>query len=530
MTLKFSSIDLLGFLQSNSTASIVAALSISVVVSSAVAHGRRKQGVPSSTRRMAPWYFPGPLDVIPVMWYGKGLPYYIRKRRKITGSSIFTLDFLELIPKVRRGPYVIITNPDDILKINSQQRKLGMVVAVPETVTMIHGKGNLQSLAGAKHAFHRKIFSSLLSPQALEGFCPHIIEAFERMWDQLSATAGTPIVCRDVIQRTQFFLMAKILYGIDGSTPESPERDLAEHLQQNFRLEDEALFALPSSKQFQKGYKAAQENKTILWDRFLAVLETERKSPSGTATETTHGNSFQAIARSLVESGQADVPETLTEVKDNLLLLLEASHGTTMNMTTSLMYLLNHSDNHLSLAKLREEAVGSTEKNDYYVTLAHIRHEMPFADACINETMRLVPIIGTVALHMPEGNSVTLPSTGETLEGPIHLNLASSHWYKDEDLFPLPEQFLPERWMENCTSPSLKVSVEAKKTFVPFGGGAKICLGQSLARIVLKANLHCFARRQIKVTFDETKVKLVHGIFPEVAVKDGLPCTILATS
>jgi cytochrome P450 len=491
---------------------------------------------------LAPWYLPGLLEIVGIVIAGS-MPGYIQKRRKqLPGSFNFRLKGLHLLFRTGRpGRFVIVSHPDDILKIYGLQRKLEMANVLPDTVDMIHGLGNLQNLTGSLHAFHRKIFSSLLSPRTLEGFVPHICQAFDRLWNELDETNGQKnVILKEEIRKAQFYLMSKILYGIDVDL----EPELVHQLQVNFEHEDDALFSSKRSKTFKKGLESSKESRTVLWGRFETILEECRKKTNATdeqaaisSSPPTVGNAFHAIAQALVDSGTADDTETLDVVQDNLLLLLEASHGTTMNVTTNLMYFLNHPDNHDCLERVRSEvqnisAAASTGNG--HPSLSDLKHEMPYCDGCINEAQRLCPIVGSVMLHLQKGKSIELRD-GTHLSGPVHIINQSSTWYLDPEMFPEPERFVPERWLADDNSDDgshpLKVTALAKRAFMPFGGGNHICLGMKLAQLVLKANLYSFAKDSNRtVSFDADKVKPAFGIFPERAVIDGLPSTVRNSS
>jgi cytochrome P450 len=478
---------------------------------------------------LAPWYLPWLLEVVGIAMSGS-IPAYVRKRRKqCPGSFNFKLQSLAFVfPTTREGPFVIVSHPDDMLKIYGQQRKLELAVVLPDTVDLIHGLGNLQNLTGSLHTFHRKIFSSLLSPRVLEGFVPDICKAFDRLWNELDETKGEKtVILRDEIRKAQFYLMAKILYGIDFD--ETPE--LADQLQVNFEHEDAALFALKGSNTFKKGLKSSKETRTLLWGRFQTILEDCKMKTNGSGEQAT-GNAFHAIAQALVDNGTADDTETLGVVQDNLILLLEASHMTTMNVTTSLMYFLNHPDNRDCLERVRSEVqtvskAASTAGNDH-PSLSDLKHEMPYCDGCINEAQRLCPIIGSILLHIPKGKSLDLRD-GTHLSGPLHIMNQPSNWYLDPETFPEPDRFMPERWLAdgNNEDGSHPVSAQAKKAFMPWGGGVHICLGMKLAELVLKANLYCFAKDPNRlISFDADKVKPVYGLVPERAVSAGFPSTV----
>lgn len=60
--------------------------------------------------------------------------------------------------------------------------------------------------------------------------------------------------------------------------------------------------------------------------------------------------------------------------------------------------------------------------------------------------------------------------------------------------------------------------------FKPFGDGLHLCLDYSLAKLVMKVNLYCFARKQSRIIdFDVDAVKVVTDIFPENNISDDFP-------
>jgi cytochrome P450 len=54
--------------------------------------------------------------------------------------------------------------------------------------------------------------------------------------------------------------------------------------------------------------------------------------------------------------------------------------------------------------------------------------------------------------------------------------------HRDPSVFPSPDTFLPERWLES----SLDDLVNMNQHMMPFGTGTRVCGGQNLAQVMLR--------------------------------------------
>ena len=240
------------------------------------------------------------------------------------------------------------------------------------------------------------------------------------------------------------------------------------------------------------------------------------------------GSAMETIADALIREGMDGDPEVLGETIDNLDLLLEASHGTTKDMTTNTLYYLNHPDNADKLQRLREEAkafvVGDTGTADEEVfpTFAQLKNEMPYAEASIKEAMRLAPIISGVTYAVKDDVSFTFK--GQLMQGPSSFMLSWGQNFVDPKFFPRPNEYMPERWDPDS---DMYVSKEAQAAYRPFGAGRHMCLGYQLALLVMKSTLYCFAREETRtIEFDTNKVGTKFGLFPSYSISDGFPAKV----
>ena len=424
---------------------------------------------------------------------------------------------------------LVVTNPKDQAEVMRKEGKLNFIVDMPDTLNDTHGPGSLQALHGTKHNFFRKIFASILHPSALESFTPYLHQAFTNMWkeleDECSSNSSDTVVIQDAVCRAQFFLMAKILYGM---TPDNTSMDIMLQLRDDFEAQLEGHFSPRGSDKFKKAKAGSERIHKILTDKFDSVLKERRalyqqdncdeeKKEDSKANGANIGNAMEVVADALLKEGVDTDPNVLSDTIDNLNLLLEASHGTTMTVTTNTLYFLNLPENKDKLDKLRSEMKDLRSEPSY----TQLKNNMTYADAVIKESMRLMPIV--VSITYKSNEEMTFSLQGQNLQAPISLMLAFGQNFTDESFFPQPNSFIPERWLSGSDI-DICVTDEARKAFIPFGAGRHLCLGFKLADLVLKSALYCFACDDERVIeFDHSSVAKKAGLFPSYSISDGFP-------
>lgn len=166
------------------------------------------------------------------------------------------------------------------------------------------------------------------------------------------------------------------------------------------------------------------------------------------------------------EDGQ---PMPDVELKDELRTLLLAGHETT---AISMAWALHHLHrNPGTLETLLEELDALGEQPTPEALAA-----APYLGAVCDEALRLKPVLAGVARR------TRVPFTLQGRELPVGTPLlaAVSVAHADPEIFPEPDAFRPERFLERRYSPF---------EYLPFGGGARRCIGAAFAlyemRVVL---------------------------------------------
>jgi cytochrome P450 len=154
------------------------------------------------------------------------------------------------------------------------------------------------------------------------------------------------------------------------------------------------------------------------------------------------------------------------QVRDESLTLFIAGHETTANAMTWTWYLL--SQNPEVEAKLHDEL--DTVLNGRLPTFEDVA-KLPYCEMILAESMRLYPPAWTLGRQVlndyPLGKYVAP-------KGSIIL-MSQYVMHHTERYFPEPYRFDPERWRPEAREGRPKFS------YFPFGGGPRVCIGESFA-------------------------------------------------
>jgi len=153
------------------------------------------------------------------------------------------------------------------------------------------------------------------------------------------------------------------------------------------------------------------------------------------------------------------------ELRDELITVLGAGHETTATGLAWAVERLVRSPR--VLARLRESLAAGEE--DYL-------------NATVKETLRARPVIVDVARKLKAPARI---GGYELPEGTFVLPAIAALHYR-EDLFPAPEEFRPERFLEGKAD---------NYAWIPFGGGIRRCIGAAFAEYEMRTVLRQFVQR-----------------------------------
>jgi cytochrome P450 len=202
------------------------------------------------------------------------------------------------------------------------------------------------------------------------------------------------------------------------------------------------------------------------WSRFLraraALDEFIYEEIALRRTEIAAGEQDHDDVLSLLLAAEHDdgSPMSDEELRDELVTVLGAGHETTATGLAWAMERLLRTPR--VLGKLRDSLAAGEDE---------------FLEATVKETLRARPVIVDVARKLTAPTEIG----GYELKAGTYVMAAIAALHYREDLFPAPEEFRPERFLEGKAD---------NYAWIPFGGGVRRCIGAAFAeyemRIVLR--------------------------------------------
>ena len=355
-------------------------------------------------------------------------------------GDIFTFRSLE-------GPMVVTSSPEGIRAIFSADPDT-FGVHRAEIFGLLVGKESVSSLEGTKHKVERKLLAPAFHGARLRAYGDVMRDIAAR------AARGLP--------RSAPFLVEPFLYGIGlevvirtvfGITDPGRVREVSGLATELVAVATRHPFMLYLKELrrdlFGVGPWARFRRAQRRLDAFLFAEIAARRAAGGAGDDIL----------GLLLAARYDDGATMSDqaVRDELMTLLFAGYETTVITMEWMVYLLHsHAD---ALARLREELSGLGPDPDSEAIAA-----LPYLDAVCQETLRMFP----AGFELNRVLKRPLTVQGYDLPAGMVVDVCPALVHGREDIFPEPHRFRPERFLSQSYTPF---------QFVPFGGGARRCIG-----------------------------------------------------
>jgi cytochrome P450 len=328
-----------------------------------------------------------------------------------------------------------------------------------ERARVLLGDGLLTS-EGDFHRRQRRLAQPAFHRDRLAGYVQSMVACALRSRDEWRS--GAEFDVSQAMMRLSMAIVARALFSAD---IDSEADEISGALSQVFELFEALLMPfsqwleklpLPSVRRFERARDRL--------DRTVYRMIAERRA-NGRDT----GDLLSMLLLSQDEEGDSDQSSrglTDKQVRDEALTILLAGHETTANALTWTWYLL--SQNPEAEAKLHAELDrvlgGRLPALD---DLPRLR----YTQGVFAESLRLYPPAWAIGRRAKQDFSI-----GEYVI-PARSIVLMSPWvvHRDARWFPEPLKFAPERWQSG------EMESRPKFSYFPFGGGARICLGERFA-------------------------------------------------
>ncbi|KAK9156558.1 hypothetical protein Scep_003132 [Stephania cephalantha] len=227
---------------------------------------------------------------------------------------------------------------------------------------------------------------------------------------------------------------------------------------------------IPGTRHF-KAVKAAE----VIKKELIRVIERKREM------KNTHGKVEKDLISHLMDT--RDENGNLLrdkEIADNVILLMDSGHDTSSSAMMMLMkYLAEMPDCYQRVLEEQREIISQKQSGE--LLNKYDLQKMKYSWNVVNEVLRLSPPIQGMFRKAKE--DFTYAGFSIPKDWVVWWTTRSTQ--SDPQYFPNPEIFDPERFDRDVITPY---------SFVPFGGGPRMCPGKEFARVEILVFLHNLVR------------------------------------
>ncbi|KAF9048451.1 cytochrome P450 [Panaeolus papilionaceus] len=430
--------------------------------------------------RLSPWH--------PLAKYPGPLLYKITKFcaafRSTTGRQ--HIDFQELHHKygdiVRVGPNELSFRTTDAL--NPVMGNAGFPKGqfwdgrIPETDSV---KPLIALTDKKEHSRRRRPWTRAFSTLALKGYEEIVIKRCLQLVEQLSIQKTQPLDLGTWFSYFSYDVMTDLAFGGGSEMIKEGDKTGLWHLLEGGQRNAIFMSHVPWLGQL-----------AFRFPGFAQDLKAFRNHAKGRALERKkNGSTHKDIFHHLIdEDGISPQPPSIPEVISDGGLAIIAGADTTSGTLANLFYYLMR--NPVAFRRLQAEV---DEITDGEVFDTAKQAHLPYLNAAINEALRILPPVLTGSQRTPDKGSGGKMAGAYFIPEGTNVFLATYSLHHDPRCFsPLPDTFVPERWLPKETREALEPTIFNcdddfildTSAFLPFSMGPANCPGKNLAYMEMR--------------------------------------------
>jgi cytochrome P450 len=392
---------------------------------------------------------PGP----PRTWLAGNLQEFSRDR--LGALTRWARTYGDLV-SARFGPRSIVfaNHPELVEEVLVNQNRKFIKHYRLRNATRTLGQGLLVS-EGEFWRGQRKLAQPAFHRERIAGYARLMVEFTERMlrgW-----VAGEARDVQDDMMRLTLEIVAKTLFDAEISSDSAQVRVAMETLMQAFVVRSASIVTPPHWIPTPMNVRVERAVRRL--ERILFTMIADRRKSGAD-----RGDLLSMLLRAQDEESGRQMSDQ--QLRDEVMTLFMAGHETTANtLAWSWVLLSEHPEVEARLHAEIDEALGGRPPT--FGDLPRLR----YTENVINETLRVYPtvwMLGREAIEPVELGGHLIPA-GTTVFMPQWVIHRDSRWFDEAEVFR------PERWEAGLMQ---RIS---RYAYFPFGGGPRICIGNSFA-------------------------------------------------
>jgi cytochrome P450 len=357
------------------------------------------------------------------------------------------------------GREVVVNHPEHVRQVFTGDPDVFYGGAANFALMPVVGDLSVIVLDGRPHHRMRKLLVPAFTGERLAGYATVMHATTERVTK--AWPVGKPLSVLPSMQRLTFDVILHTIFGVHEGEGMDRLRAALLALVERAQSPLGMLWLLPA---FQKdlgpftGWAALKRAIAAADEAIYAVIAAAR-------AERGAGEARRDVLAALLGARDDEgSPMSDRELRDQLMTLLLAGHETT---AISLAWAVDEIARRPAvLAKIRAEARAADGPGN----------ELPYLDAFIKEVLRLHPVAPLLARRL----NAPITLGGYEIAAGTFLVLNAHTVQRHPQVWKDPEAFVPERFLGDKPDPY---------AWIPFGGGARRCIGMSFALFEMRVVL-----------------------------------------
>lgn len=367
------------------------------------------------------------------------------------------------VTRVQLGPITmhILSDPDAVSHVLTTNNKNYRRGAIYEQFKLFMGKG-LLTTDGDDWRDHRRAVSPVFLKNAMGPVVPSVVAATARMLDEWEdkARTGQPVDLMAEMMRLTLLTLSQALFCYD-ITPSVPQ------LKSIVDTGIDIMFKHGYISEMMPAWLPTRRNRTVR--KNLAYLH-----QMAADIRATHASTGQGQLMELMESARYPGTErgwSDAEIRDEILTIYLAGHETT---ATGLFWTLASVADQPEVQERLDDEISRVLRGG--PPDGTTVDDLEYARMVVDESLRLHPPIWGYPRDAIEADTVAgyeIPAGSSLLLSPLAAQLNPEFW-------PDPDKFIPERFTAEA------VKARPRFAYFPFGGGARMCVGNLMALLEMR--------------------------------------------